>query len=146
MLSNLYAKLAAALVLGAGLAYAGYHVADLKGKAALASLREANALSLANAYKQREADHLAKETALAAENDQLKNDALAYPTVSVRMCKYSTAVVSTAGKGGQVIPPISGVGSPGPVKVPESSGPDYGPSLFGLADALDSITAKCRAI
>lgn len=37
----LYAKLAAVLALGAALAYGGYHVADLKGKAALASLQHA---------------------------------------------------------------------------------------------------------
>jgi hypothetical protein len=142
----IYARLVFGALLAVAIFLGGYKVADWRGKAASEALQAANALALADDYKKLEAAHIAKETALAAENDQLKNDSLKFPTVSVRMCKYASPIVSTTGTPRQVIPTSAGVGSSDPKPVPQGDGPDYGPSLFGLADALDSIDAKCRAL
>ena len=141
----MYVKIGAIAVAVALLFGGGFYFGGLSQKSKLEALQTANALSLANSYKVEEAAHIAKEKALGLENDQLKADALKYPTVAVRMCKF-TPLVSAPGKGGHILPAPSGVG-PGDLKpVPASEGPDYGPSLFGLADALDQIAAQCRAL
>jgi hypothetical protein len=141
----MYAKIGA-IVLGIVLLFgSGYHFGGLASKTKLEALQAANALSLANDYKQREADHIAKEKALGLENDQLKDNALKFPTVAVRVCHLAPAVPAP-GKGGQVVSTGPGVGTADPQPVPASSGPDLGPVLFGLADALDQIAAKCRAL
>lgn len=73
----LYAKLAAALALGAALVYGGYHVADLKGKVALESLQHAWDVDKAAIQKVAD-DAIAqatkeRDTALAA-NQGIQND------------------------------------------------------------------------
>lgn len=140
-----YAKWGGIAAFLIGLSFFWYHQGGLASKTKLEALQAANALSLADAYKAQEAAHIAKETALAIENAHLKDNALQFPTMAVRVCHFS-APVPIPRKSGQVIPPSPGVGAGNPVEVPQQSGPDYGPSLFGLADALDQITAKCRAL
>lgn len=133
----LYAKLGGALAIIAAIFGLGWHLGGLSGQADVARLERDQAQALAKAYSEREA----KESAYAKEISQLKTDSLQFPTVAVRLCP--PAPVPTPK--GQVLPAQSSVGTGDPKPVPQSAGPDYGPSLFGLADALDSITAQCRA-
>jgi hypothetical protein len=142
-MTSLYVKIGAAIALLAAIFFGGYHLGGLKGQADVSRLQRDQAQSLAAAYSAREAERQAKESAYETEIAQLKTDSLQFPTVAVRMCP-PTPVVSASGKAGQVLPPSGGVGQGDPKPVPQSERPDYGPSLFGLADALDSIAARCR--
>lgn len=128
-------------------AYSGlwFYLGGLYSAAAFARLQRDNAQSEATAYHDRETAHQVKEVAYEKEIHELKDAALStYPTVAVRMCQSNSTLPAT-GKSRQVLPADPRMGTGDTKQVPQSEGPDYGPSLFGLADALDSITAKCRS-
>lgn len=133
-MNPLYVALGA-LLLGVGLFVGGYHFGGLSAKAETAT-------ALAKAYQAQEKAHQAKEAAYEKEIDGLKTDSLSYPTVAVRLCPAVT--VPAPRQSGQVLPTSTGLGKENPIPVPPSQGPDYGPSLFGLADEFDQVTAKCR--
>lgn len=125
---------------------AGFWFGTLHEKARYEALVAANATQIANQYKGQIAAEAAKESAYEEELSKLRSDALTpFPTVPVRLCQ-PTIIVRTEAQGRQVIPPPAGVGAPNAEPVPQSTGPDYGPSLFGLADELDQVAAKCRAL
>lgn len=139
----IYARIAGIVLAVVFIFGAGWYFRGLKATAAAEAIQAANAISLAKAYQDREAAQQAKQAAYDKEIDDLKTDALNYPTVAVRMCP-PVSTVPAANQRGQVLPAPAGVGKGNPIEVPSSSRQDIGPSLFGLADALDQIAAKCR--
>ena len=120
-----------------------FYLGGIGPRAKLETLRADQAAATAAAVL---AQRLSYEASLAAkekELDGLKTAALTqYPTTVVRLCLATSSVPATP-QGGQVLPAAAGVGKSDAKPVPQG-GPDYGPALFGLADAFDQVTAKCR--
>lgn len=119
-----------------------YHEGGLRSAKALSDYRATNAINLAKALKTQADEQAEREMAYAKELDQLKTDALTYPTVAVRLCPLPNSVVPGPSPG-HVLPAAGGVLPP--VVVQDRAPPDLGPALFSLADEADSIVAKCRA-
>jgi hypothetical protein len=123
----------------AGLA-SGWYFGGLHGKAQLEALQASQFKALADAYVEQKKAAQAKQQALEAENETLKDNQLKFPDVAVRVCRIAAALPE-AGHPGQVLPAAAGV-------LPPSDPPDrdIGPALFALADEADAIVAKCRAL
>jgi hypothetical protein len=138
-----YAKLAAALALGAALAYGCYHVADLKGKAAVASLQHAWDVDKASIQKVTD-DAIAKatqerDTALQA-NEVISNDYQSQLSsaraLSLSLAQQLRSYASRATNSGAV--PKAG-GGQGTAPTSSQSGDVV------LTNALGAALAECSA-
>jgi hypothetical protein len=137
----IYLKLAGLALLAMAMFYLG----GLREKSKYEALEAKNASSLAQQVEAQEAAQAAKEAAYEKEIAGLQQSALTeFPTTAVRLCP--SARVPGPAKAGPVVPPSPGVGTANAQPVSQSSGQDIGPELYGLADALDSIVAQCRAL
>src|SRR5271155_3255277 len=127
-----------ALILAIVLFGGGFYLGGLREKSKYEGLEATNAQALAKAYQDQIAAQAVKAAAYEKEINDLKTSSLTqFPTVPIRLCPSPS--VPKAPKAGSIVAAASGVGKADVEPVPQSQGPDYGPSLFGLADELDKV-------
>lgn len=123
----------------------GWYFNGLRGTAEIAREQRDSFQSLATAYAKQQSDDALKQKQLETESAQLKSDVLKYPDVNFSMCKF-TPVLPAGGDQGQNIPSRARLVPQDPEPVSAVRGSNEGPIVFGLADAADKLTAKCRAL
>jgi hypothetical protein len=125
----------------------GYHQGGLSAttKAQAASIIQLKALG--DAWSARELAIQTKETAYEKEKTGLQIERTAVPNMVVRLCVATPrANLPATAESGHDVPAATGLGAGDASEVPSGPGQDYGPELFGLADRLDSVAAKCRSM
>lgn len=145
MTTEIKAIIAAVLLVAAFAA--GWYFSGLREKAVVSREQADSFQALATAYATQQAEFIAKVKQKDSELESLKAHALKYPDVSFSVCRLETSPqVPAKGSPGQVVHTGDRLGTGETKPVPERKGPDYGPSVFGLADAFDTLAVKCRAL
>lgn len=147
----IYAKIAAAVLVIAAIAGAGFHFGKLAGdvkaanaKTALQADHAAQLSALASAWQARELQTAQATDRYVRENDQLriKRD-LPLPGAPLRVCLAPSNTVLPASDAGPDRPTAAGA-LPGANAALPRSGGDIRQGLFAIADEADNLLAACR--